>query len=86
MEMMAASGHVIARRTRRNPTPAQWMAMGSEKAEAALASGNAMAREMVGFPLTDPMAIWGAWARVLSSGMTPYRSRAVANARRRRRR
>jgi hypothetical protein len=86
MEMMAASTHVIARRTRRQPTPVQWMRMGSEKAEAALASGNAMARAMVDFPLTDPVAMWGAWARMLSSGMTPYRTRAVANARRRRRR
>jgi hypothetical protein len=83
MEMMTASSHVIARRTRSNPTPAQWVRMGSEKAEAALASGNAMARAMVGFPLHDPMAIWGAWARVLASGMTPYRSRALRNARRR---
>jgi hypothetical protein len=86
MEMLAASSQVIARRTRREPTPLQLMRMSSEKAEAAFASGNAMARAMVGFPLADPMAMWGAWARVLSSGMTPYRSRAVRNARRRRRR
>ena len=83
-ETMAASSHVIARRTRRKPTPAQLMRMGSEKAEAAFASSNAMARAMVGFPLHDPMAIWGAWARVLSSGMAPYRSRAVRNSRARR--
>ena len=86
MEMMAASGQVVARRTRRGPTPVQWMRMGSEKAEAAFASGNAMTRAMVGFPLHDPIAIWGAWARVLSSGMAPYRARAVGNARSRRRR
>ena len=60
--------------------------MGGEKAEAALASSNAMTRAMMGFPLGDPMAMWGAWARVLSSGMAPYRSRAVRNARVRRRR
>ena len=83
--MMAASGYVIARRSRRHSTPAQWLQMGSEKAEAALASSNAMTRAMVGFPLHDPVAMWGAWARVLASGMTPYRSRAVRNARARRR-
>lgn len=81
MEMMAASSHVIVRRTRREPTPAQWMRMGSEKTEAALASGNAMARAMVGLPLHDPLAMWGAWARVLSSGVGPYRSRVLKNAR-----
>ena len=84
MEMMSASSQVIAKRTRRKPTPAQLMQMGSEKAKAAFASGNAMGRAMVGFPLQDPVAMWGAWARVLSSGMTPYRTRAVRNARRRR--
>lgn len=81
MEMMAASSHVIARRTRRDPTPAQWLRMGSEKAQAAFASGDAMARAMVGFPLHDPVAIWGAWARVMSSGMRPYHARAMRNAR-----
>jgi hypothetical protein len=86
MEMMAASSQVIARRTRRNPTPAQWVHMGSEKAQAALRSGNAMARSMTSLPLGDPMAMWGAWARVLSAGMTPYRAKAVSNSRSRRRR
>jgi hypothetical protein len=81
MEMMAASGHVIARRTRSNPTPAQWFHMGSEKVEAAVASGNAMTRALMGFPMHDPMAMWGAWARVLASGVAPYRARAVRNAR-----
>jgi hypothetical protein len=84
MEMMSASSQVIARRTRRKPSAAQWMHMGSEKAQAAFASNNAMARAMVGFPLQDPVAVWAAWARVLSKGMTPYRTRAVRNARRRR--
>jgi hypothetical protein len=81
MEMMAASSHVIARRTQRSPTPAQWFRMGSEKVEAAVASGNAMTRQMIGFPMHDPMAMWHAWARVLSSGVAPYRARAVRNAR-----
>ena len=81
MEMMAASGHVIARRTKGNPTPAQWFRMGSEKVEAAIASNKAMTRQMIGFPMHDPMAMWHAWARVLTSGVAPYRARAVRNAR-----
>jgi hypothetical protein len=85
MEMMVASGYVIGRRTRRKPSPAQLLRMGSEKAEAALASGNAMARQMTSLPFHDPMAMWGAWARVLGSGVAPYRARAVRNARVRRR-
>lgn len=85
MEMMAASSQVIARRTSRKPTASQWMHMGSEKGRAALASGGAMAGKMATLPLHDPMAMWAAWARVLSSGVAPYRSRAVRNARRRRR-
>jgi hypothetical protein len=86
MEMMAASSQVIARRTRRAPTPVQLFRMGSEKAEAALESTNAMTRQMIGFPTHDPMAMWNAWARVLSSGVAPYHARAVRNARRRRKR
>jgi hypothetical protein len=85
MEMMAASGQVIERRTRRAPTPAQWMRMGNEKVEAALASGSAMSRHMVGFPMNDALSIWHAWAKMLASGMQPYHSRAVRNARTRRR-
>ena len=85
MEMMAASGQVIARRTQRQPTPAQFFSMGSEKTEAVLASSNAMMRAMIGFPTHDPMAMWGAWARVLSSGLAPYHARATRNARPRRR-
>lgn len=84
METMTASGQVIARRSRRRPTPAELFGMGSEKVAAAVESSNAMARHMIGFPMHDPMAIWNAWARVLTSGMAPYRSRAVRNARRRR--
>lgn len=71
METMAASGQVIVRRTRREPTAAQWGAWGNEKARAAFDSGNAM---------------WGAWARMLTAGLAPYRARAVRNARRLRRR
>ena len=62
-ETMAASGHVIARRTRRTPTPARLFRMGSEKMEAAFESSNAMAQKMIGLPVHDPMALWDAWAR-----------------------
>ena len=85
MEMMAASNQVIARRMSRKPTASQWMHMGSEKGQAALASGSAMAGKMATLPFHDPMAMWTAWARLLSSGVAPYRSRAVRNAKRRRR-
>jgi hypothetical protein len=86
LEMMSASGPVIARRTRRQPTPARLFRLVSEKMEAALESSNAMAKEMSGFPTHDPLAMWNAWARVLASGLAPYHSRVTRNARPRRRR
>jgi hypothetical protein len=86
LEMMTASGHVIARRSRRKPSYGQLYGMGSEKVEAMLASSNAMTRQMIGFPTGDPFAMWQAWARVLGSGMQPFHSRAVRNARGGRRR
>jgi hypothetical protein len=86
MEMMAASGQVIAHRTSRHNTPVQWMSMGTEKMLAGLASSSAMAREMVEFPIHDAMAIPDAWARLLLSGMAPYRAKALRNARSHRRR
>ena len=52
-----------------------------EKVLAAVESSNAMARRMIAFPAADPFAMWNAWARILASGMTPYRARAVRNAR-----
>ena len=84
--MMTASGAVVARRSRRKKSPVQWMHMGGEKAEAALASSNAMARQMMTFPYHDPLAMWGAWARVLGAGVAPIRARALKNSRSRRRR
>jgi hypothetical protein len=86
LEMMAASSQVIARRTRRQATPARLYRMGAEKMEAAIESSNAMAREMIEFPTHDLMAISNAWARVLTSGMAPYHSRVTRTARSRRRR
>jgi len=85
LEMMSASGQVIARRSRRKPSYSQLYGMGSEKVEAMLASSNAMTRQMITFPAGDPLAMWHAWARVLGSGMQPFHSRAVRNARPRRR-
>jgi len=81
IEMMAASGQVVSRRTRRRNSPAQLFEMGNEKAQAAIESSHAMARHMIGFPTRDALAMWNAWARVLSSGVAPYHSRAVRNAR-----
>ena len=86
MEMMAASGQVISRRTRRRNTPAQLFEMGNEKVQAAIESSHAMSRQMMGFPTGNALAMWNAWARVLGSGIAPYHSRAVRNARASRRR
>jgi len=82
MEMMAASGQVIARRTSRVNTPAQWLMMGSEKVEAAVHSSAAMTRQMMKARRFDPMAPWDAWTRLLLAGVAPYHSRATRNARR----
>lgn len=81
LEMMSASGQVIARRSRRNNTPAQLFGMASEKVQAALEASHAMSRHVARFPTADPLAMWNAWARVMASGMAPYRARAVRNAR-----
>lgn len=81
LEMMAASAQVITHRTSRTNTPAQWYGMGSEKVEASLKASQAMASRMARLPTHDPLAMWHAWAGLLSSGMKPYHSRAVSNAR-----
>ena len=87
MEMMAASGQVIAHRTQRRNTPVQLFTMGSEKVEASIESYNAIVRNArAAAPGTNPFAAWDAWARMLASGMAPYHQRAVRNARRARRR
>ena len=86
VEMMAASGHVILHRTRRHNTPAQLMEMGSEKMLAALQSSSAMTRQMMALPGLDAFALWDAWARLIASGVAPFRVRAVRNARLARRR
>jgi hypothetical protein len=80
IEMMAASGEVVSRRTRRRNTPAQLFEMGNEKVQAAVESSHAMARQMMTFPTGSALAAWGAWARVLGSGIAPYHSRATRNA------
>ena len=86
LEMMTASSQVIARRTRRQATPARLYRMGAEKMEAAIESSNAMAKEMIALEAHDLMALSNAWARVLASGLAPYHSRVTRNARVRRRR
>ena len=86
MEMVAASGAVIAHRTSRAQTPAQWLSIGSEKMVAAMESSLAMSRHLARFPAGDPVAAWAAWGRMLGGGVRPYRTRAVRNARSLRRR
>lgn len=85
-ETMAASAQVIAARTSRVNTPAQWLAMGSEKLEATLQASNAIARRMLAPPPADPAAMWTTYASWLETGLRPYRTRAMKNARARRRR
>ena len=53
MEMMAASGQVIAYRTQRRNTPAQLFTMGSEKVEAMVESYNAVARHALTWPASS---------------------------------
>jgi hypothetical protein len=82
MEMFAASAHVIHRRTSRRNSPAQIFAMGSEKVEAAVEASHAMARHwlaMQGRGAVDP---WTQWPGLLASGMRPFRTRALTNAKR----
>ena len=87
MEMMAASGQVIAHRTQRRNTPVQLFTMGSEKVEAMVESYNAIVRHsLAAAPGANPFVAWEAWARMLASGMAPYHQRATRNARRSRRR
>lgn len=80
MEMMAASGQVVARRTSRINTPAQLFAMGNEKVLAAIVSSNAMTRQLLRAP--DAFALWMAWPQLLMAGLAPYHARTRRNARR----
>jgi hypothetical protein len=84
MEMLAASGQVVAHRTSRINTPAQFLGMGSEKMSAAIDSSSAMTRQLMRFPYASAFGAWNAWARLLTSGIAPYHARATRNARRRR--
>ena len=81
MKLMLASGPVIAHRTKRAQSPAEWYSIGTEKVLAGLESSRAMSRHLAGFPSTDPIAAWAAWGRMLGSGVRPYRVRAMRNAR-----
>jgi hypothetical protein len=80
-QTLAASAQVIARRTSRAPTPAQLLSMSSEKVEATLESAHAITRHMLVLPVADPAALWAAYARMMATGLRPYRTRAMRNAR-----
>ena len=83
VEMMAASTQVIHHRASRANNPAQLFEMGNEKVQAAVEASHAMARQWMrmGAQLGPAQ-----WAALLSSGLAPFHSRSLANARRVRRR
>jgi hypothetical protein len=85
METLAASTQVVAHRTSRVNTPAQWFAMGHEKVDAALEASSAMTRQMARFPVSNAFAAWHAWPNLLMAVLAPYHSRTTRTARRRRR-
>ena len=82
MEMLAASARVIHHRTRRRNSPAQLFTMGSEKIEAAVEASHAMTRHWLAMQNRGGLALWTQWPGLLSSGMRPFRTRALSNARR----
>jgi hypothetical protein len=82
MEMLAASARVIHHRTNRKNSPAQLFTMGSEKIEAALEASNAMTRHWLALQNAGGVDLWAHWPNLLSSGMRPFRTRALSNARR----
>ena len=80
--MMTASAHVIHHRTSRNNSPAQLFEMVNEKVQAAVESSHAMTRHLLatqGRTSADPLM---QWARLFTTGITPFHARAVRNSRR----
>ena len=77
-EMMAASAQVIHHRTSRQNDAAQWLEMGAEKMQAAVASSSAMALQLTRMGTHSTPAQWAAF---WTSAMAPYHSKALANAR-----
>ena len=82
MQMLAASARVIHHRTQRRNSPAQLFTMGSEKVEAALEASHAMTRHWLALQERGGLALWSQWPWLLASGMRPFRTRALGNARR----
>ena len=82
MEMFAASARVIHHRTNRRNSPAQLFTMGSEKMEAALEASHAMTRQWLAMQSRGGVDVWSQWPWLLASGMRPFRTRALSNARR----
>jgi hypothetical protein len=82
MEMLAASARVIHHRTSRRNSPAQIFTMGSEKVEAAVEASHAMTRHWLAMQRRGAVDPWTQWPWLLASGMRPFRTRALSNARR----
>ena len=79
LEMMAASAGVIHHRTNRKNNPAQLFQMGNEKVQAAIEASHAMTRQWIRMGAQPGPA---QWAALFGSGLKPYHSRALKNARR----
>jgi hypothetical protein len=82
LEMLAASARVIHHRTSRRNSPEQLFTMGNEKVQAAVESSNAMTRHWLAMQDNGGLALLSQWPSILSTGMKPFRARALSNARR----
>ena len=82
MERFAASARVIQHRTSRRNSSVQLFTMGSEKVEAALEASHAMTRHWLAMQGRGAVVPWTQWPLLLASGMRPFRTRALSNARR----
>ena len=80
--MMTASAHVIHHRTSRSNSPAQLFEMVNEKVQAAVESSHAMTRHWLSMPASTRADPLEQWARLFTTGLTPFHARAVRNSRR----
>ena len=80
LEMMAASSGVIQHRTNRKNSAAQLFEMGNEKIQAAIEASHAMTRQWM--RMSAQLSGPAQWAALYASALTPFHTRALANARR----